>query len=318
MSSNAGISQGHVFVAQQTSSTSFVPGQPLFNVVVTAVPYQALAGDFVLTTDTSVTTPVAPVAGAYFAVKNMGVLPVSIIGTVDGSVTYVISPSTTPVAEESVWFVWSSAHASWEVVSDTSWSRNGEANALATYDASGNLTEGDAALVAGPIDAFGRPQMWDYRVNAGNGAVWRNGSWTADGDPTNQTGEGYASYGPAGGTLDASNGMIGRVKYDRFQLRRIIGGVDIGSAFRVDPTSLYLTNDSAVKTAEIVRSTGNAYFGTVTSGGAAGSKWRSGTGTPEGVVTGNVGDLFSRTDGGAATSFYVKESGVGNTGWVAK
>lgn len=42
-----------------------------------------------------------------------------------------------------------------------------------------------------------------------------------------------------------------------------------------------------------------------------------GTGSPEGVVTGNVGDIFHRTDGGSGTVLYVKESGTGNTGWVA-
>lgn len=46
--------------------------------------------------------------------------------------------------------------------------------------------------------------------------------------------------------------------------------------------------------------------------------WTSGSGTPEGVVTAPVGSLFSRTDGGSGTSLYVKESGTGNTGWVAK
>ena len=44
----------------------------------------------------------------------------------------------------------------------------------------------------------------------------------------------------------------------------------------------------------------------------------SGTGTPEGSVTASVGSIFLRTDGGSNTSFYVKESGSGNTGWVAK
>jgi len=44
----------------------------------------------------------------------------------------------------------------------------------------------------------------------------------------------------------------------------------------------------------------------------------SGTGSPEGVVTAPIGSRFSRTDGGAITSLYVKESGTGNTGWVAK
>jgi hypothetical protein len=46
--------------------------------------------------------------------------------------------------------------------------------------------------------------------------------------------------------------------------------------------------------------------------------WTSGSGTPEGVVTAPVGSLFTRTDGGAATTLYVKESGTGSTGWVAK
>jgi len=43
-----------------------------------------------------------------------------------------------------------------------------------------------------------------------------------------------------------------------------------------------------------------------------------GAGSPEGVFTAPIGSTYRRTDGGAATSFYVKESGTGNTGWVAK
>lgn len=46
--------------------------------------------------------------------------------------------------------------------------------------------------------------------------------------------------------------------------------------------------------------------------------WFQGDGTPEGAVAAPVGSFYSRKDGGAGTSFYVKESGVGNTGWVAK
>jgi len=51
-------------------------------------------------------------------------------------------------------------------------------------------------------------------------------------------------------------------------------------------------------------------------GSAAGVAWKSGAGSPEGVVTAPVGSIYSRTDGGAGTSLYVKESGVGNTGWL--
>ena len=42
------------------------------------------------------------------------------------------------------------------------------------------------------------------------------------------------------------------------------------------------------------------------------------SGSPEGVVTGNIGSLYIRTNGGASTTLYVKESGTGNTGWVGK
>lgn len=44
----------------------------------------------------------------------------------------------------------------------------------------------------------------------------------------------------------------------------------------------------------------------------------TGSGSPEGAVTAVVGSLFTRTDGGTGTTLYVKESGSGNTGWVAK
>ena len=45
----------------------------------------------------------------------------------------------------------------------------------------------------------------------------------------------------------------------------------------------------------------------------------TGNGTPEGVVSANVGTLFLRLDGGASTTLYVKESDDGrSTGWVGK
>lgn len=44
----------------------------------------------------------------------------------------------------------------------------------------------------------------------------------------------------------------------------------------------------------------------------------AGTGSPEAAVTAVVGSLYLRTDGGAGTSLYVKESGSSDTGWTAK
>ena len=44
----------------------------------------------------------------------------------------------------------------------------------------------------------------------------------------------------------------------------------------------------------------------------------SGVGSPEGVITAGIGSTYRRRDGLANTCFYVKESGTGNIGWVAK
>lgn len=50
----------------------------------------------------------------------------------------------------------------------------------------------------------------------------------------------------------------------------------------------------------------------------AGPKLLSAAGSPEGVVTAVVGSIYMRTNGAAGSSMYVKETGGGNTGWVAK
>lgn len=50
--------------------------------------------------------------------------------------------------------------------------------------------------------------------------------------------------------------------------------------------------------------------------GNGGPVIRIGTGAP--AVAAPVGSLFLRTDGGANTTLYVKESGTGTSGWVAK
>jgi hypothetical protein len=68
---------------------------------------------------------------------------------------------------------------------------------------------------------------------------------------------------------------------------------------------------------------GNATFKnrvTMTAGAQNGTAiWEKGNGSPEGVIAAPVGSFYSRLDGGAGTSWYVKESGgSGDTGWVGK
>jgi hypothetical protein len=53
-------------------------------------------------------------------------------------------------------------------------------------------------------------------------------------------------------------------------------------------------------------------------GGVGGPFWLSGAGAPNGQVEAPVGSLYSRTDGGAGTTLYVKETGSDNTGWIPK
>lgn len=56
-----------------------------------------------------------------------------------------------------------------------------------------------------------------------------------------------------------------------------------------------------------------AFYERVTINGVC--QFIAGTGTPESAVTGNICDLFQRSDGGTGTALYVKETGTGNTGW---
>jgi len=57
-------------------------------------------------------------------------------------------------------------------------------------------------------------------------------------------------------------------------------------------------------------------FARIEAGTAA--KIFSGPDTPEGAVAAPAGSIYLRTDGGTNTTFYVKESGTGPTGWVGK
>lgn len=93
-------------------------------------------------------------------------------------------------------------------------------------------------------------------------------------------------------TLDKTNNRVGINKIDPAHALHVIGnGYFSGS---VTSTSGFLPNGQAAGAAIL----------------------RAGTGTPEAVVTANVGSLYMRQDGAAGTTLYTKETGTGNTGWV--
>jgi hypothetical protein len=140
------------------------------------------------------------------------------------------------------------------------------------------------------------------------------------------------------GTLNADNASSVAAVFSRS------GGTDANTTFQFKQlttswyTGVNATKDYAIKYNSSDLSTGNALvvtsagnvsvvngnlvIGTAAKGidfaGDGNVIWRCGAGTPEGAVTAPVGSLYTNTSGGANTTLYVKESGAGNTGWVAK
>jgi hypothetical protein len=109
------------------------------------------------------------------------------------------------------------------------------------------------------------------------------------------------------GTEDAAFQQFVMVGGD---LRRVFA---VGNGVSVGIPSGDLLGNGSLNIAGFDTTAGNLYVSLNNSAGVY-----SGAGTPEGAVVARVGSLFLRINGGAGTTFYVKESGTGNTGWVAK
>lgn len=104
------------------------------------------------------------------------------------------------------------------------------------------------------------------------------------------------------GTLSGSTHiMMERLAGDGSQGKMILGA---------DVNGFIIYNDAYQKVLSISPQGVMTYKSGTTHGECVGS--------PEGVVTAPIGSTRVRTNGGANTTFYVKQSGTGNTGWVAK
>jgi hypothetical protein len=120
--------------------------------------------------------------------------------------------------------------------------------------------------------------------------------------------------------LDVSGNMLSNVAGDAIDLATFAGGsikgntilAPTGSSIRVGTTTALVTisGNDIPSGKPIVTPSSNTLLRVDASG----------TGSPEAVVVGIIGSTYTRTDGGAGTSFYVKESGGSNvnTGWAAK
>ena len=89
--------------------------------------------------------------------------------------------------------------------------------------------------------------------------------------------------------------------------------IDTNGTLQMSGAGIQITNGNLISNSNYFSRGGAYYIGASDNAAIFG-----GSGSPEGAVTGKVGSLYLRFDGGAGTTLYVKESGTGNTGWVAK
>jgi hypothetical protein len=190
----------------------------------------------------------------------------------------------------------------------------GSQNTASGQGALSSNTTGNYNTASGQ-DALSSNTTGGYNTASGQGALSSN----TTGSQNTASGQGALSSNTTGNYNTASGRLSG-------------GYTANGSANTVTDNSVYLGFDSRAladnQTNQIVvghtaigggsntATIGNSFVTVLYLSGAVG--WFQGNGAPEGVVTAPIGSFYSRKDGGAGTSFYVKESGSGNTGWIGK
>ena len=112
-------------------------------------------------------------------------------------------------------------------------------------------------------------------------------------------------------TLDANYTNRLSFGYAGLYLRR-----DLTQYFAASPDALTAVN--SVGTFAIASEVGLGSIKYTRTVGSVVTSIFFGPGDPEGNVSALPGSIYLSTDGGAQTTFFVKESGTGNTGWVGK
>jgi hypothetical protein len=140
-----------------------------------------------------------------------------------------------------------------------------------------------------------------YNTAIGSGALFSNTSGYVNTAVGGDAGRGNTSGanntfvgGRAGGITTGSN--------------NIVIGAGATASSRTVSNETTIGNSSTTKA---------RIFGTLTLA-STGITWSACAGSPEGAVTAQPGSIYSDTNGGSGATLYVKESGTGNTGWIAK
>jgi hypothetical protein len=180
-----------------------------------------------------------------------------------------------------------------------------DANQNATFNGpTVNIPSTSAALNIGPATTSGvqlqySPGILQVNNGVGSGLASMYGSKFI---ASNFVGNAGAASGPTNCAYGVNNA----------------GGSQVGMYFpSTDKTSVGLATNGV--SALVIDSTQNATFSATVKVQSAGTIRSGSASTPNSVVTGNIGDMYLSTAGGAATTLWIKESGAAtNTGWVGK
>lgn len=173
------------------------------------------------------------------------------------------------------------------------------------------------------VNMVGNVAEYDFCVQTG-GSAWINGGINAvlggSGFPHSVPGKaadfGFGISATSGNAAGLRNAILVHPLNGAYPLDATIGTI-IGSIGGVISCGIDLRNNTINDYFLISDNFSVTGTGVMTLSGTT-RTWGTVTGSPEGVVTAPVGSIRTRTDGGANTCLYVKESGTGNTGWVAK
>lgn len=161
------------------------------------------------------------------------------------------------------------------------------------------------------------------------GGGWSSSAKTILADATAPyifTGAGTNTHARFGNTGAGTAGSVGEVLCNQLTATKVVQSAalaaDNAATFNntADGNGILITTASSTTTRPSIECARTAE-GRVISTNVGGSVYPAifvGTGSPETVYSAQPGSIFLRRDGGAGTCFYVKESGTGNTGWVAK
>jgi len=204
------------------------------------------------------------------------------------------------------------------------WASSNRACAISVYDPNGTVTIANNALAASDSCLIGiltrsvsgtAAGRVDIKDNALTGFQMYGILHALDGDIDGNT---INLVGVSTSPATHNDGIYTDTSGARISQNTIIGGNDMRYGITADSSDVVgisawgniITNALTANT----RYYGNPVASAAGDGEIA-SYW--GDSSPEGAVTASIGSIYQRTDGGAGTSLYVKESGTGNTGWSA-